>query len=189
MLGLQANVVIVISSVFIASLSRSSRRNPSPPDKTLRDRLLELISLKPGVRMSTLWKTLDADRGTAKYHLVVLERSREVEVVRAKGLTRYFPAGTQPTERVALTLLRHGRVAEVAKIVADRPGVAQHDITNVLPISRKVFRRYANLLIACQLLEEVPQDQQRYYYATPRLRKLLYNLEREHDSGSPGGTP
>ena len=179
----------------LAAMQGTADPETPPATASLRQRLLDFIRRRPGVRLSTLWRNLGADRGTAKYHLLLLERAHQIDAVRTKRLTRYFPSGTGAEQRVALALLRHGRVREVAQVVAQRPGVAQHEITDALPISRKVFRRYANLLIACKLLQEIREENELHYFATPHLQQVMADLEREespeprNDSSAPEGFP
>ena len=170
-------------------LAKPERRNP------LRERLLDLIRRTPGVRLSTLWKTTQANRGTARYHLLMLERTQEVEARReAKNLTRYFPKGCTPQELVLLSLLRRGRVLDVVKEILKQPGITQREITERLLLSRKVFRSYADLLLREELLREVREANQKRYFPTERLIETFDRVDvgapRDNEQKhAPGGIP
>lgn len=150
----------------------------SVPEHPLRRRLLDLIRDRPGVRLSTLWRAIDVSRGTAQYHLEVLERTRKVEARReSKNLTRYFPPGIEPRELVLLSILRRGRVLEFLREIGEQPGVTQTDLGKRLLTTRRILRRYADLLVQEELLYEVREAKVKRYFLTPHVRQLLDRLD------------
>lgn len=163
----------------------------------LRRRLLDMVRRRPGVRMAEIWQTLEANRGTAKYHLLILERANAVEAVRTKRITRYFPSGVGPDERSLLALLLRGRVMELVRAITRNPGFSQRELTGSLAMSRKVFRRYVDLLIESRLLNEIHEPHLRRYYPTHRLDDALQRIAKRENTrevaetpeGPPGGPP
>lgn len=137
---------------------------------------------RPGLRFKALWRTLQANRGTARYHLHILEKTGVVRAVHDAGSTRFFPAGTDPARLSLMAVLLRGRVLEVAQAVRANPGIRQRDLTDKLPISRKVFRTYADLMVAAGLVEETHEPHQRRYFPTPQLDELLHALEAGPDA-------
>lgn len=81
-----------------------------------------------------------------------------------------------------MAVLLRGRVLEVAQAVRANPGIRQRDLTDKLPISRKVFRTYADLMVAAGLVEETHEPHQRRYFPTPQLDELLHALEAGPDA-------
>ncbi|HEX9816799.1 MAG TPA: hypothetical protein VGB18_07455, partial [Candidatus Thermoplasmatota archaeon] len=58
---------------LVVALSKRARKEKPPVDAhPLRKRLLNLIRRRPGIQMVALWKQLDTNRKTTKYHLLIL---------------------------------------------------------------------------------------------------------------------
>lgn len=172
------------------------RRGKTRPDQAaaqpLRAKLVELICRRPGLRLCNLWKAMNTPRGTAQYHLFVLERSGIVESTHGAGASRYFPAGIPHTD--ALSLLLRGRVLDLAGLVRRRPGCNQGQLIGVLGLSRRVFREYADLLVAAGLLQERRDWRTRTYFPTRHLEDVLPLAEKgfgaapgDNGAGQPGG--
>lgn len=137
---------------------------------------MDWIRRRPGIRLSGLWKELGANRGTAHYHLLVLERAGAVQALREGRSTRYFPPETPESELAPLALLLRGRVLEVAHLVLSAPGISQGDLTSALDISRRVFREYADLMTEMDLMDEVRDSRRKRYFPTAALAKLLESM-------------
>lgn len=164
---------------FVASAGDRRGRPPSEQGSgpRLRERLLGFIRLRPGARLSRISQELQANLGTAKYHLAFLERVGAVRVVRERGNTRYFPPYARREELPLFAVLLRGRVIEVAREIMASPGVGQNALVRRLGISRKVFREYADLLTERSLLIERKGNHTRHYYPTERLQDLVGKLE------------
>lgn len=139
----------------------------------VRRRLLALILRRPGVRLAALWKALDANRKTTKYHLMILEQANIVTSFHGRRATHYFAADVEPEARRLVSLLLRGRVLEVVREVRRRPGISQRELGAALSMRRKALRTYADLLTETLLLEEVRGPHSRRYYPTPRLGEVL----------------
>lgn len=155
----------------------------------LRRRLLKLVRERPGSRLSELWQTLRANRGTAQYHLLMLERAGLVVAHRVVRATRYFPPGSNEERLSLVALLLRGRVLEVAGMISRHPGISQQELTARLPMSRRVFRTYANLLVSSGLLEERRHVHSKRYFPGPGLGPILGQLESRQDSAPKEGPP
>ena len=151
----------------------------------VRRSIVDLIRRRPGTRLHTIWRAFSTNRGTAQYNLLVLERLGAVQAVRDGQATRYFPAEVGATELPGLALLLRGRVMEVARAILQEPGISQRRLTRLLPISRKVFREYADRLAELELLTEVRDAKVKRYFPTPRLGEMLLRLETS-DLDPPG---
>jgi len=166
-----------LALVFSGS-DESASKEAFAKNHPVRRRLLEIILRRPGVRLATLWKELDANRKTAKYHLMVLERAAIVAAFEAERVTRYFPARIGPEERPLVALLLRGRVLEMIHQVIRNPGISQIELRKALTMSRKVLRDYANLLVEKQLVTEVREPHSCRYFATARLEQVLGHVSQ-----------
>ena len=138
------------------------------------DRLLRFIQSKPGRRLYAISRGLGANRGTIKYYLRILEKEKDVVVLRPKAApAQYFPASTKPSDLPLLSLLARGRVLDVARSILSEPGTPQIEIIERIRMSRRVFRMYANLLMGAALVREVRAPHSCRYFPTPRLAELV----------------
>lgn len=173
-------VALAAPTLMFLVFALARRRNLSSEDVAMRHPvrrgIFDLIRRRPGARLNTIWRAFSTNRGTAQYHLVVLERVGVIQAVREGQATRYFPSGMEMGEIPGLALLLRGRVLEVARAVLREPGISQRRLTRLLPISRKVFREYANRLTALDLLAEVRDAKVKRYFPTPRLHQMVDRL-------------
>lgn len=150
----------------------------------LRERLLALIRRLPGIRFSNVWKEARANRGTAKYHIQMLERAEEIQAVREKGVTRFYAKQVDATEQQVFAVLWRGRVLEVVRFILEHPSIGQAELTERLDISRKVLRGYVDLLVEQGLLQEDRGPHSRNYLATSKLVRVVDRLDRGHEGGN-----
>jgi predicted transcriptional regulator len=159
-------------------MTRRAKTSPErAPLNPIRRKLIELIQERPGARLLDLWQEMRSHRGTAHYHLEILERVGAVQSFHRDGATRYFPGSYSPLEARQMTLLMRGYVLEVVREILEHPGIAQEDILHTVDISRKVFRAYADALKHEGLLEERRDGRAKRYSATPELSRLYERLK------------
>lgn len=166
---------------------RKRAESPEQICHPVRKRMMDWIRRRPGIRLSGLWKELGANRGTAQYHLLVLERAGVIRTLREGRATRYFPVETPAADLPALALLLRGRVLEVARLLLESPGISQHDLTATLDISRRVFREYADLLKELDFIDEVRDARVKRYFPRSALSHFLDRLEERESGGTQEG--
>jgi predicted transcriptional regulator len=148
-------IVVLAGSFLILIVGMAVHPDPPKPDARehpLRRRLFDLILRRPGIRLVNLWKELDSNRKTTKYHLMVLERADLIASVEGPKVVRYFPAKMSPAQRPRVALLLRGRILEMARMVQREPGISQVELGKALTMSRKVLREYADLLVEHHLV-------------------------------------
>ena len=143
------------------------------PGHPLRQRLIEAIGCRPGLRLYELWKGLNANRQTLKYHLTVLEKAHLVSSLKLENATRYFPAHISALDRMLLAVLLRGRVLEMALMIEANPGVRQADLANALRMSRKTLRGYANNLLRHGVITEVCEPHCCRYFSRRSLAGII----------------
>ena len=168
---------------LLFAVAWSAARGPVDPHP-LRERLLTLIRRIPGIRFSRVWKEVEATRGTAKYHIQMLERAQAIRAVRERGVTRLYPAQIDHAQQQVFAVLWRGRVLEVVRFILEHPFVGQAELTERLNISRKVLRGYVDLLIGQDLLQEDRGPHSRHYVATPKLARLVERLDQAGEGGN-----
>lgn len=166
---------------MFAAFGMARRRKTSPqeaPRHPLRRSLLDVIRRRPGINETELGRLAGINRGTTQYHLLVLARIGAVAVARTTDGRHYFPPDMDPQRIPPMALLMRGRVLEVARAIIGRPGITQTELTHTLPISRRVFREYADLLDQYSLIEETPSATSKRYFPTPELVELVAAVDR-----------
>ena len=169
------------------------RRAKTAPENALRDptrrKLLALILGAPGTRFATLCRTVGLNRGTLRYHLLVLERIGAIRTFRSEHLARYFPPNAESSDIRVTSFLLRGRVLEVVQAMVNQPGISQRELTKGLGLSRKVFRDYADELVQQGLVDEVWESRLRKYYATPRLAGAIDGVRATNNLSGTSGNP
>lgn len=153
-----------------------------------RSRILDVVRHDPGKNLARICDELGMKRGTASYHLYVLERAGAIGSHLAAHTHHFFPPHATPEERAALAVLRRERALEVVNAVIVHPGIVQRDLLVAIGMSRKVFRAYARELTREGLVQEQKAARRRLYVATPKLHRVL-ELVRGNGIGGPPPSP
>lgn len=128
---------------------------------------------------------LGMEWGTIHHHLRILERAGLIRSVFEGRTHRYFPATTKSHEMHSLALLRRARVLTLVRRVVAVPGERQQELLTVIGLSRKVFRSYADRLVALGLLREVRAGRERRYFPTRALERLVNPDQHEPPAADP----
>ena len=177
-------------TIFVFAMAHHAKTSGDRAlDHPLRRAMHDIINGKQGIRLHNLWDELDAPRGTLQYHLTVLTHAGKVQAIETPESIRYFTT-LSDQDIQDICLLRRGRILDVAVQVKNKPGATQIELLKLLPMSRKVFRDYANLLGKRLLVEEVKDYPNKRYYPTERLQHVLPMIADDEDSpprGPAGG--
>jgi predicted transcriptional regulator len=167
-----------------AGMVRRSKTLPGNVHKhEARGKILDALRSDPGKNLQALCDDLHLTRGTASYHLYVLERAGAIGSVTTPHTTHFFPSEAGSEERAGLAVLRRERALEVVQQVIDRPGIVQRELLAQIGMSRKVFRDYKRDLLREGLIQEERRDRHCHYAPTSKLVRLLGVLE--HDGAEP----
>lgn len=193
-MSVAAGALLGLAYVYAGLMAFRAKTSPGRAlDHPVRRSLFERVVAHPGASLADLRKLVDGSRGSLRHHLDILERIGVVRACRSPRSSRFFPADIPIDEDQAVALLRRGRVLEVALAIRAHPTLAQHQITKGLPMTRDVFRAYANLMITHGLIEEIREGRTLRYAPTQRLDHMLRvaKLAKAADGQSnlePGGT-
>ncbi|HLF07064.1 MAG TPA: carboxypeptidase regulatory-like domain-containing protein [Thermoplasmata archaeon] len=113
--------------VPIALYSRVKREGVL--DHFVRGKIYGFVVAQPGVRYTSLLRSLKLANGTASYHLYVLEREGLIKSVREGGIRRFFPKDAPAGEGgVILSKVQQA----ILDLVGRRPGITQKDMRSEL---------------------------------------------------------
>lgn len=142
-------------------------------DQPTRRRILDTIKAKPGIKISNVCKETGAGWGTVKHHLHLLEKSGLV-VSSSLGRDRLlFTADTPDDERRAQEALRQGRAESLAAAIAQKPGASQKQLCADVRMTRKIIRRYVEVLSEAGLIKEQRESRFQRYYPSAELAKRM----------------
>lgn len=153
----------------------------------VRERVLHLVRVHPGLPVGVVGDRLGISVGTLHYHLAALVRHGLIET-RKRGRRRLvFPTEVDADPRVvaALALLRGHTCAAIAR------DIARHAPTELLEIiarvggSPRAVYYHVKSLRECGLISSALAFRYRQLAPTPLLQMLLERLDREEaDAGS-----
>lgn len=170
------SVSVAAAGLGMARQSRSQERQLK--EHPVRRRILGTLKVSPGASITDLRREVGIGWGTVQHHLYLLRQAGVVKGVVHGRSHRFYRTDAPEDDGPTMALLRRGRLIEVAKAIVRQPGVRQQQLTRSIEISRKVFRRYADLLADAGLVKEVREAKYRRYYPTADLIDVL-------DAGSP----
>jgi predicted transcriptional regulator len=167
-----------------------SRRKARRLKHPLQARIRDAVRLRPGIMTQDLATELGCNRSTLRYHLALMQEGGVLRAVFFSQRSRFFLAEVDPQAQDALAVLQRGRTWDLARQVAENPGLPQCDLTDGLQMSRKVMRKYLDRLVKHGLVEEVDDAPYLTYYPTRGLHKMVAawdpaRLEDEEGAGKP----
>lgn len=170
-----------MTSLVAATRSAGGPAAPPPPkrdllDHPIRRQMVGLIHERPGLKISRVCEATGAGWGTIQHHLHLLKKAGLI-VSRSIGrdcllFSSDFPAAELPVAEA----LRRGRAERLATAIAQNPGASQKDLCARVQMTRKIIRRYVELLQAAGLVTERRDARFQRYYPDPRLSHHLSRL-------------
>jgi predicted transcriptional regulator len=159
-----------------ALVAAAPAETPTPRtllDQPMRRKMMDIIRREPGIKISQLCRETTAGWGTIKYHLHLLRRAGLI-VARNTGRDCLLFTSDVPEEDLAAKeALRRGRAGHLARAIADTPGASQKELCERIHMTRKIIRRYVELLSQAGLVSEKREAQFQRYYPGPSLVRHL----------------
>jgi predicted transcriptional regulator len=175
---------------LVAGMTRQTKTRPDRVHRQFwRDRILDTLSRDPGKNLARICDELRVPRGTASYHLYILERAGAIRRLSAPHTTHFFPARMTPEERSGLAVLHRERALEVALKLIDRPGIEQRELLREIGMDLKVFLAYREALAAEGLVEIERHGRRHRCSPTPKLLRLVEALRAREGPPPPGSAP
>lgn len=149
----------------------------------MRRLMMDIIRREPGIKISQLCRETTAGWGTIKYHLHLLRRAGLIVARNTGRDCLLFASDVSPEDVAAKEALRRGRAGHLARAIADTPGASQKELCERIHMTRKIIRRYVELLEHAGLVNERREAQFQRYYPGPALGRHL--LAGENGAATP----
>jgi predicted transcriptional regulator len=111
--------------------------------------IFEAVQSNPGIIFIDLCRITGINRGTVKYHLVLLQLSRKISTVSGEGSDRYFENNGyySDIERLLFQHLREETTRKIIRIVLEKPDITQTEVVEHVGISAPSVSRHMATLI------------------------------------------
>jgi len=99
--------------------------------------IFEAVQSNPGIFFNDLCRITGINRGTVKYHLVMLQLSRKISTLSGAGSDRYFEnhGYYSDIERLLFQHLREETTRKIMRIVLEKPDITQTEVVEHVGIS------------------------------------------------------
>lgn len=176
--------------VFAIGLAKhQDARTENVTEHPIRQGILNVLRKMPGANLVEVCRRLDSHRGTVSHHMYLLERSDHVSSLPQGRERRFFIKDEYDGTRSKISLLRQKRARTLVRLIMENPGIVQKDLARRAELTRKVLRRYVDLLAAEDLLREVPRSRTRRYFPTATLHEVLPMIDASAEPLRHGGEP
>lgn len=135
------------------------------PDRSVRDRLLQLVHHAPGLNKSDLRAHLGVAWGTVAYHVRVLTAAGLIEAEPRGRDVFLFPRGLCDVTRLQARALRTPEASRVLAALADVREASLVELSERAGLSRKVVRRRLQELVGAGLVQDKGLRRSRYVAA------------------------
>jgi predicted transcriptional regulator len=102
-----------------------------------RQKIFQAIKSNPGIFFNDLCRITGINRGTLKYHVIILKLNRNISTLSTRGSDRYFENNGyySDIERILLPHLREETPRKILEIVFEQPYISQKEIIQSVKIS------------------------------------------------------
>ena len=99
--------------------------------------IFEAVQSNPGIYFNDLGRVTGVNRGTLKYHLIILKLNRKISTLSTGGTERYFEnnGDYSDIERILFQHLREETPRKILEIVLEKPDISQKEIVGFVGIS------------------------------------------------------
>lgn len=102
-----------------------------------RRTIFDAVKANPGIYFNDLSRLTGINRGTLKYHLVILKLNKKISTLNTCGSERYFENNGYYTdlERILFRRLREETTRKILELVFEKPDISQKEIAEWIGIS------------------------------------------------------
>jgi predicted transcriptional regulator len=116
-----------------------------------RNQVLKFINDNPGVSLYDITKSLNINKGTVRYHLMILSLNHRITLYKADDkYVRYFTnSGSYSTkQQLVLSLMKREGIHKVLSSLIETPGLTNIELSVVLDMDKSSTIRYLKELLA-----------------------------------------
>ncbi len=166
-----ASILIFVFAVGLASYRPTKKANLVR--QAVRRLIVRFLRTQPGSSITSICRNTQIAWGTAQHHLYLLSRAGIVNSLPAGRARAFFATGAGDENHERLALLQVDPAKRIGLAIVDKPGSLQRELLETLGMTRKVFRRQMNLLVAAGLVTELKGPKVRRYHPAEGLANLL----------------
>jgi predicted transcriptional regulator len=191
--ALVAAALLFFKFIGIGSVTRARSRIDKNEN---RNSLLQFIIENPGVTIYDISKALGMNRGTVRYHLLILELNHRIAVLKDDSkFIRYFPNSNRYSkeEQLLISMIRRDTIKRVIQLLFMKPGLTNVEISSVTGLADSGISRYLKELSDKGIVLKSEVTPGRYAYsltdATSKTVEKLYwvvNSEGKAQASTPG---
>jgi predicted transcriptional regulator len=102
-----------------------------------RRMIFETVKANPGIYFNDLSRVTGVNRGTLKYHLVILKLNKKISTMSTGGSDRYFENNGyyNTIERILFRCLREETSRMILELIFEKPDISQKEIAEWIGIS------------------------------------------------------
>jgi predicted transcriptional regulator len=183
-LALIGAALAIVKFVGIGSVTRARSRVDKNEN---RNTLLLYIIDNPGVTIYDISKAIGMNRGTVRYHLLILELNHRIAVFKDDSkFIRYFPNSNRYSkeEQQLISIVRRDAIKRVIQLLFMKPGLTNSEISNVTGLANSGVSRYLKELCDKGIALRSEAVSGRYAYsltdeASQTVEKLYWVINNE----------
>lgn len=154
--------------------------NGDPLDNDIRLRLLEYVKKNPGVRFSNIIRKTAINRGTALYHLGVLEYFDMITRFKSGSYTLYFQNSGMYSnrEKVVSLALQEPAQRHIIEFLSKNEGATRGDIAKALGLSGSTITWHVAVLKKYAIVLAEKDGTKKKHYLDKETLPILERLRR-----------
>jgi predicted transcriptional regulator len=154
--------------------------NSDPLDNDIRLRLLEYVKKNPGVRFSNIIRKTAINRGTALYHLGVLEYFDMITRFKSGSYTLYFQNSGMYSnrEKIVSLALQEPAQRHIIEFLSKNEGATRGDIAKALGLSGSTITWHTAILKKYAIVQAEKDGAKKKHYLDKEALPILEKLSR-----------
>ena len=131
-----------------------------------RARIILLVSLRPGLHLRELQRQIGLSLSSTRYHVDKLTKEGEIDRVEDKGYSRIYPAGTDPRDRILLSLVRRKTDQKIFSCFLAENSLSQRRLSDITGLSKSTISEHLRALLERGVVRTILDGERRLFELT-----------------------
>ena len=151
-----------------------------PLDNEIRLRILEFVKRNPGARFINIVRETGINRGTALYHLGVLEYFDMISKFRSGGYTLYFQNNGMYSsrEKIVSLVLQEPTQRHIVEFLSKNEGATRGELANALDLSGSTITWHTAILKKYAIIQIEKDGAKKKHYLNKEILPIIKRLSR-----------
>lgn len=141
-----------------------------------RARIIELISLMPGLHLRQLQRLLGISFSSTRYHVKRLESSGKLLPKQDRGFVRLYPKGINESDLEIYPFLRNRTARLILSALIEQPGLSNKEISERTGLAKSTISEYLTRFLSAKIVKSTMAENKRIAYEIQDPSHLLYLL-------------